>query len=419
MEQHARQQHAHHQHAHLGDRFSRRRRIAITIILGLLTGVGPFTIDMYLPSFPALKQDLSITDAQVQVTLSATTFGFALGQLIIGPLSDRLGRRRPLLAMSSLHVLASIMVAIAPSVEFLTVMRALQGIGAAGGAVVAMAMGRDLFSGRRLIRMMSRLSLISGLAPIVAPILGSWLVSVVNWRGIFWVLAGYGLTVLTLVSLMIVETRPPSERTSKGIKPLLAAYRRVFGDRLFVGVWLVAAFAFGGLFSYVSTSSVLLQQVYGLTAQGFGLVFAICSVGVFTGVQLGSRLAARVGPPRILVVATTVMILAAATLLVLNTTVPGVLPLVPAIFCFTTGFGACMPSAQVLALQRHRTDSGVAASLIGAANMLVGAIVGPVIGSFAMHDAAPMGTAMLVCALLSAGCLWLIVRPLRVQVQFD
>lgn len=407
------------QHVHLGDRFSRRRRIAITLVLGLLTGVGPFTIDMYLPSFPALKQDLSITDAQVQITLSATTFGFAMGQLLIGPLSDRVGRRRPLLAMSSLHVLASIMVAISPNVEFLTVMRALQGIGAAGGAVVALAMARDLFSGRRLMRMMARLSLISGLAPIVAPILGSWLVSVVNWRGIFWVLATYGLTVLTLVSLLIVETRPPSERTSAGIGPLLAAYRRVFGDRTFVGVWLVAAFAFGGLFSYVSTSSVLLQQVYGLSAQGFGVVFAICSVGVFTGVQLGSRLAARIGPARILAVATSVMVLAASALLLLNATVPGVLPLVPAIFCFTTGFGACMPTSQVLALQRHRADSGVAASLIGAGNMLTGAVVGPIIGSFALHDAAPMGIAMLSCALVSTAALWLIVRPLRVQVQFD
>ena len=245
----------------LGDQFSVRRRVATIVTLGLLTGLGPFTIDLYLPTFPALKSDLGITDSQVQVTLSATTIGFALGQLVVGPLSDRVGRRIPLVVAATLHVVSSVLVAVAPDVTFLTVMRALQGIGAAGGAVVSMAMARDLFSGRRLVVMLSRLALINGLAPIIAPLVGSWMVTVMNWRGVFWALASYGTVLLLLIWLLIIETRPLSERTAGGLAPLLAAYRRVLGDRMFVGVWLTSSFAFAGLFSYISTSSLLPQRV--------------------------------------------------------------------------------------------------------------------------------------------------------------
>ncbi|HOA27090.1 MAG TPA: multidrug effflux MFS transporter [Arachnia sp.] len=397
----------------LGSRFSKRRRIAIIVTLGLLTGLGPFTIDLYLPAFPSLKGDLGITDAQVQVTLSATTLGFAIGQLVIGPWSDRIGRRVPLMVASSLHVAASVLVAVAPNVEFLTAMRALQGIGAAGGAVVAMAMARDLFDGRALVKTLARLSLISGLAPILAPILGSWMVTVMSWRGIFWGLALYGAVIIALVLRFTVETRPPAERTRGGIGPLLASYRTVVSDRIFLGALLVASFGFAGLFSYVSTSSVLLQEVYGLSAQGFGAVFATCSVGIFVGIQTGARLALRVGSHWMIACGNALMILAAAGVLAVGILDGPLLALVPCMFAYTLGFGFCAPNNNVLALQRHRTASGVAASLMGSSSMLAGSLVGPIIGSFEMTDATPMGAAMLICAALAGAALWLVLRPHR------
>ena len=397
----------------LGSRFSKRRRIAIIVTLGLLTGLGPFTIDLYLPAFPSLKGDLGITDAQVQVTLSATTLGFAIGQLVIGPWSDRIGRRVPLMVASSLHVAASVLVAVAPNVEFLTAMRALQGIGAAGGAVVAMAMARDLFDGRALVKTLARLSLISGLAPILAPILGSWMVTVMSWRGIFWGLALYGAVIIALVLRFTVETRPPAERTRGGIGPLLASYRTVVSDRIFLGALLVASFGFAGLFSYVSTSSVLLQEVYGLSAQGFGAVFATCSVGIFVGIQTGARLALRVGSHWMIACGNALMILAAADILAVRILDGPLLALVPCMFAYTLGFGFCAPNNNVLALQRHRTASGVAASLMGSSSMLAGSLVGPIIGSFEMTDATPMGAAMLICAALAGAALWLVLRPHR------
>jgi len=397
----------------LGSRFSKRRRIAIIVTLGLLTGLGPFTIDLYLPAFPSLKGDLGITDAQVQVTLSATTLGFAIGQLVIGPWSDRIGRRVPLMVASSLHVAASVLVAVAPNVEFLTAMRALQGIGAAGGAVVAMAMARDLFDGRALVKTLARLSLISGLAPILARILGSWMVTVMSWRGIFWGLALYGAVIIALVLRFTVETRPPAERTRGGIGPLLASYRTVVSDRIFLGALLVASFGFAGLFSYVSTSSVLLQEVYGLSAQGFGAVFATCSVGIFVGIQTGARLALRVGSHWMIACGNALMILAAAGVLAVGILDGPLLALVPCMFAYTLGFGFCAPNNNVLALQRHRTASGVAASLMGSSSMLAGSLVGPIIGSFEMTDATPMGAAMLICAALAGAALWLVLRPHR------
>ena len=349
------------------------------------------------------------------MTLSATTMGFAVGQLVVGPLSDRLGRRIPLVAAAFLHIVSSVLVAIAPNAVFLTTMRVLQGIGAAGGAVVSMAMARDLFSGRQLVVMLSRLALINGLAPIIAPLVGSWMVTVMNWRGVFWALASYGAILLLLILLLIVETRPPGERTAGGLAPLLEAYRRVLGDRVFVGIWLTASCCFAGLFSYISTSSLLLQETFGLRETEFGVVFAICSVGVFVGVQLGSRLSAHLGPQKVLIAGTAGMIVAASLLLGLDAMRSGHIPLIPAMFAYTLTFGACNPAAQVLALQNHRKDSGVAASLMGALNMTLAAVVGPVIGQFELASAAPMAISMLCCAAAAALCLWLIARPRRIE----
>ncbi len=401
-----------------GNLYSRRRRIAIIVTLGMLTALGPFTIDLYLPAFPALKADLGISDAQVQLTLSATTIGFATGQLLVGPLSDRFGRRIPLILCTTLHVAASVLVAISPTVEFLTAMRMLQGVGAAGGAVVAMAMARDLFGGRHLVVMLSRLALISGLAPIIAPIIGSWMVTFMPWRGVFWALAAYGAVVILLVFVMTVETRPPSERTGGGIRPVLRAYRTVVRDRLSLPAILIAAFGFGALFSYVSSSSVLLQEVYGLSPTGFGTVFAICSFGVFLGVQLGSRLAQRWGPQWVLALSTSLMITSGLSVLTVSALDVGYVPLVPALWLLTFGFGLTMPNAQILLLHNHRERSGTAASLFGATMQVTGSSVGPLIGLFPVTSPVPMGTSILICGTCASIVLWFLMRPRSVPNIF-
>ena len=195
-----------------GDAFTSAQRFKYIVILGALAALGPFTIDLYLPAFPNVAEDLNASDAAIQITLTATLVGFALGQLIVGPLADAFGRRRPLLIATGVHVIASLAVAFAPTIELVTIGRVFQGIGAAGSGVVAMAIVRDLFAGQRLIRMLSRLALVWGLAPVLAPVIGSQLLRIVDWRGIFIVLAGFGLAMVIVAAFFMIETLPAERR---------------------------------------------------------------------------------------------------------------------------------------------------------------------------------------------------------------
>ncbi len=400
---------------HPGDALSPSRRFTTLLVLGLLAGLGPFTIDLYLPAFPAVKDEFATTDAVVQLTLSATTIGFALGQLIVGPLSDRIGRRRPLLIATSVHVIASVGVALAPDVTTLMLLRVLQGFGAAAGTVVAMAMVRDLFSGSRLVTALSRLALVIGIAPIAAPVIGSWLLGVLDWRGLFWVLAAYAVLVIALQLLFLRETLPPHLRHEPGHTTLRQRYRAVLGDRVFVGVAIIGASIFGGMFAYLSTSSLLLQEVHGFTPGEFGLIFALCSVAVLIGTQTAGRAANRWGAQWVLAVSTALLIVGASGIIVLDVAGLGIVGLVPPLALFAFAFGLSMPCVQSLALANHGQEAGTAASLLGALNMSIAGLVSPVVGLFRIENAIPMGVVMLICGVLATCSLWLVVRPRQVQ----
>ncbi|MCR8670379.1 multidrug effflux MFS transporter [Agrococcus sp. HG114] len=397
-----------------GDGLSRGRRFSTLLVLGLLAGLGPFTIDLYLPAFPAVKDAFATTDAVVQLTLSATTLGFALGQLVMGPLSDRVGRRRPLLVATGVHVAASVGVALAPDIGTLLLLRIVQGFGAAAGTAVAIAMVRDLFGGRRLTTALSRLALVIGIAPIAAPVIGSWLLAVLDWRGLFWVLAGYAVAVIGLQLVFLRETLPPHLRRGGGPATLARQYRAVLSDRVFVGVAIIGASVFGGMFAYLSTSSLLLQEVYGFTPGQFALVFAICSVAVLVGTQSAAAAANRWGAQWVLAASTAVLVVAAALIVVLDVAGLGVAGLVPPLALYAFAFGLSMPCVQTLALQSHSREAGTAASLLGALNMSIAGLVSPLVGLFRVESAVPMGAIMLACGALAATSLWLVVRPRRV-----
>lgn len=389
---------------------TRARQIVTLVTLGLLTGLGPFTIDLYLPAFPQLRDEFGVSDGQVQLTLAATTLGFAIGQLVVGPLSDRFGRRVPLLVANSIHVLASLGVAAAPDIEILSLLRILQGLGAAGGAVVAMAMVRDLFSGDRLIVALSRLMLVQGAAPVVAPVLGSVLLSVIEWRGMFIALAGYGILMIVLQAVVLRETHP-SGRGLGTSEPFLARYRRVLSDRVYVGILLLAFATWGGLFSYLASASLVLQGVYGFSELQFGAVFAVCAIGVVTGAQVSPRISTRYGPPVTLMIGTAYLMVMGIVLLTVALLNAPVAVVVVALFLYEFGVGLVNPAIQAIGLGRHGRDAGTAASLIGATGMLGAALVGPVIGMFPVTSAIPMSTAVAISAVLGLIVLWTIVRP--------
>lgn len=394
-----------------GDALHPRARVTVVVILGLLVALGPFTTDLYLPAFPAVQAAFATTDVAIQLTLSATIAGFALGQLIVGPLSDRFGRRVPLLVATSVHVLACLGAAVAPDVGVLAALRLLQGIGAAGGGVVAAAMVRDLFHGHRLVRMLANMGLVVGLAPILAPLIGSQLLAVLDWRGLFVCLALYGAAALTLASVGIGETRSPSVREDGARTTARARYGAVLRDRVFVGAAIIGGMQGAGLFAYLAVSPFLLQDGYGLSPQQYGLVFATNSVGIIVGAQTAARVMRRIGPQWILVVTISAQLLSAVALLTtMLYPAPLVAVLVP-LAVFMTACGFTFPSVQVLGLLHHGNEAGTAASLLGVANFGLAATVPAVVGVLGSAAASSVGIIATFGALCAGTALLLLVRP--------
>ncbi|MGV8884549.1 MAG: multidrug effflux MFS transporter [Microbacteriaceae bacterium] len=395
---------------HPGDSLTPRQKLVYVLVLGALTALGPFTIDLYLPAFPILERDLGVASSAIQLTLTATTLGFALGQLFVGPWSDKVGRRLPLIVATSVHIIASFGVALAPDITWVAVFRLLQGVGAAGGSVVAMAMVRDLFGGLPLVRMLSRLALVSGLAPIIAPLIGSQLLLVIDWRGIFWFLTAYGVLAITAGIVFLVETLPSARRGDRGHSTIRERYAALFSDRVFVGVTIIAGMTFSGLFAYLSASPFLFQDFFGLNAQQYGLLFAVNSLGVVLGVQTSSRLAKYVGPQWILLFAITGMLVSALAIVAVNVAGGGLVGVLVPLWFFILSCGFAFPCQQVLALAGHGGEAATAASLMGAVNFGLAGLISPLVGLLGIHVTV-MGGVMACTSVVSLFSMWLLVRP--------
>lgn len=398
---------------HPGDALSRSSRVLYIVVLGALVGLGPFTIDLYLPAFPLVADELRAPEAAIQLTLTATMIGFGLGQLVVGPWSDTIGRRLPLILATTVHVGASLGVAFAPDITGVLLFRVLQGIGAAGGGVVAMATVRDLFGGQPLVRMLSRLALVTSLAPILAPVIGSQLLVLFDWRGLFVALAGYGVVVVVLAATLIAETLPPERRRVRGHSTTAQRYRAVLSDRVFIGVALIAGLLFSGLFAYLSASSFLFQDLYGFSAQQYGILFAVNSIGLAVSSQVASRLMRRFAPPRILAVSLPLMAIAGFTAAAAAALDLGLGPIVAGTFVFLSCAGLSFPCIQVTALAPHGSEAGTAAALLGAINFGLASLSAPIVGVFGTETAIPMGLGMGILLTVSTALLWIVVRPLR------
>ncbi|KQM82701.1 multidrug effflux MFS transporter [Agromyces sp. Leaf222] len=406
--------------AHPGDLLSRRQRLVYVLVLGALTALGPFTIDLYLPAFPVLQDELGVSAAAVQLTLTGTMVGFGLGQLIVGPWSDKVGRRLPLILATMLHIAASVGAAFAPDIVWLSAFRLLQGFGAAAGGVVAMAMVRDLFGGKPLVRMLSRLALVNGLAPVLAPVIGSQLLNVMDWRGIFVVLAIYGVVVVLAVAFLIIETLPESRRHVAGHSSLRDRYAALFRDRVYLGAAIIGGMTFTGLFGYLSTSSFLFQEVYAFTAQQYGILFAVNSVGVIIGVQTSSRLMrGRVAPQWILAITTIVHLAMAVAIMVLDSSGAGFWGTAIPLWIYILACGFSFPAVQVLALAHHGAEAGTAASLLGALNFGLAGLISPLIGLMGVGSAVPMAIVQIGAAAVAIAALWFLVRPKTVPPLSD
>jgi DHA1 family bicyclomycin/chloramphenicol resistance-like MFS transporter len=389
------------------------------LVLGGFVAIGPLTIDMYLPALPTITRELETTSSAVQLTLTGTLVGLALGQLVLGPVSDALGRKRPLLAGTALHVLASLLVVIAPNLAVLGALRVLQGVGTAAGAVIAIAIVRDLYDGRAAATMLSRLFLVLGAAPVLAPTIGGELLRVTSWRGIFAVLAVYGVLMIVVGARVLPETLPPERRQSSGVRGTLRGYRDLFHDRAYVGLVLVAGLTMAGLFSYVSGSAFVYQGEFGLDEQQFGLLFGAGAAWLIAATQLNPLLLRRWSPQQLLVAGTVAGAVAGAALVLLAATSTGGLWAVAgSLWAVLFACGLALPNAPALALSRHGEAAGTAAALLGAIQFGVGAVVSPVVGLLG-NDAVAIGAVVVTALVLAIAVLVVVVRPWELPVLDD
>ncbi|MER6851083.1 multidrug effflux MFS transporter [Streptomyces flaveolus] len=396
-------------------RAHRRTGLLVTLVLGGLTATPPLAMDMYLPSLPEVTESLHAPAATVQLTLTACLAGMALGQLVVGPMSDKWGRRRPLLTGLAVYVVATALCALAPTVELLVACRLAQGLAGAAAIVIARAVVRDLYDGVAMARFFSTLMLISGVAPVVAPLIGGQILRVTNWRGVFVLLTVVGVLLGGVVWAKLPETLPEAERHAGGVGDTLRSMRGLLADRAFTGYMLAGGFAFASLFAYVSASPFVVQEIYGASPQTFSLLFGLNSIGLVVVGQInGKVLVGRVGLDRVLGIGLVVVVAAATALLLMTLGVfgeVGLAPVAAALFVLMSAMGVSLPNTQALALMRVKQSAGSASALLGTSSFLIGAIASPLVGIAGKDTALPMAIVQLVAALVALAFFLGMCRP--------
>lgn len=396
-----------------------RRRswpLPLLLVLAGLSAFAPLVTDLYLPALPRLGRDLGVSPSSVEVTLTTCVIGIALGQLLVGPLSDAAGRRRPLMAGLVLFVASSLGCAAAPSISVLDFLRLLQGISGATGIVIARAMVRDMYSGVDAARLYATLGAIIPLAPILAPSIGGAILLVTSWRGIFVVQAGIGLALLAASVWLTHETLAPADRQSGTVRGALATYGDLMRSPRYSRVVAAGSLGFAGFFAYISASSFVYQSVLGFSAQAFGLLFAVNGLGLLLTNVANARLVRTVPPERLLraglrTIATSGMLTAISAIAGL-----GAWALLPLMFVTVCSVGLIMSNSITLAMALESHRAGSAAALFGAAQFVVGAAVAPIVG-VAGASAVPMGIVMAVSGVTAAAIGSTIHTPSVVQAD--
>lgn len=380
---------------------ARPRRALLVVLLGLMTAVGPLSLDMYLPAFPVIADDLGVDDARVQLSLTTCLVGLALGQVIFGPLSDRWGRRRPAIAGMGAYALVSLTLALAPNAEMLAGLRFVQGLAGGVGVVVARAIVRDLYDGVAAAKFFSRLTLIFGVAPIAAPGLGSVVLGLTSWHGIFVALGVIALLLTLLVVTKLPETLPAARRSPGGLRELRHTARELLGDRVFVAYTLAQGLSFAALFAYISGSSFVLQDGYDISPGLFSVLFGVNACGLIALSQANGWLLDRFAP-RTLLVATLVAQAAAGAAVLVSAWAGVLIALTAGLFALVATIGMVTPNATALALDRYPQRAGTAAALLGGLQSVIAAGVAPLVGAFGEPGrGVPMGIVILAASTLA------------------
>ncbi len=388
------------------------RGLRLFLILGAVSALGPASMDIYLPGLPTLTRELGTTESSAQLTVSLFLVGLGLGQLVAGPLSDVRGRRAPLLASLAVYIAASAACAVAPDIGVLVAARFLQGATAAAGVAIGRAVVRDLFAGTSAARYLSRLVLIYGLAPMLAPLVGSQILRFTSWRGVFVVLAVAGGALLALTAAVLPETLPPERRRPSSVRATALSLGGLMQHRRFVGYALALGFGTAAIAAYVSGAPFVVQDHFGESAQLFGLLFALNASAMVAGSQVNAQLLGRIEPRRLLTVAVGAMIATALVLVVVSLGELGLVPFAAGLVALMATWGFIPANAIALAGADHPDVAGSASALLGLAQYGIAAIAAPIVGVGGASPA-PMAFVILVLAVLAAVSALGIARPVR------
>ena len=382
---------------------SRSQRIGrlLPTLLLVLTVFGPISMDLYLPALPALTVELDAATSMAQLTVTACLIGLALGQLVAGPLSDRVGRSVPLYAGVIAYVAASLLCAVSPTVETLILARLVQGMAGGVGIVIAQAAGRDLYSGGALIRYYGRLTVLAGLAAIIGPLVGGQLATVTDWRGMFVFLAVIGAVILAAIVLIYRETLPAQLRTSGGFVQTGRDFRTLLADRRFTGVVLVQGFVYAALFAYLAGATYVLQGIYGLTPQQYALAFGLNSAGFMVFGYLAGRTSERWSVTGTLRVGLAMVAFGAFGILAAGLVTLPVLAVIVSLLVMVSGVAVTTPPATTLALADYPQIAGTASSLLGMARFAFGGVSAPFVGITGAASMLPFGVVAVVALALA------------------
>lgn len=385
--------------------------LRLTLILGALSAFTPLAVDMYLPGLPSLEKALSTDAGKVQLTLSLFFLGLAIGQLFYGPLSDRFGRRLPLLIGNLLYVGASIACALAANIEILIIARFLQAFGSCAGLVIARAMVRDLFEPKEGARVMSLLMLVMGVAPILAPLLGGYVLVWFDWHAIFWFLAAFGLLTMLVARLGLPETRRAEHIRRLTIGSALRDYASLLSQRRYMGYTLAASLGMAGMFAYIAGSPFIFINLFRVPAEYYGWIFGINAVGIIGMSQVNRALLRRFSLDEVLVVG--VIMLAASGLLLLASaafSIGGLFGLWLPLFVYIASLGAVLPNAAASAMAGEAHRAGTAAALMGTLQFAAGAIASGMVGALHSETALPMAAIVCLSGIASVAARFILVR---------
>jgi DHA1 family bicyclomycin/chloramphenicol resistance-like MFS transporter len=376
--------------------------LRIAVVLGLLSAIGPFAIDMYLPALPSIGADLRASSAAVQMSLLIFFLSMGLGQIIVGPISDMVGRKPPLYFGLALFMVGGIGSALAPSIGWLIAFRFVQGLGACAGMAVPRAVVRDMHTGAEATKLMSMLMLVFSVSPILAPLTGSFIIEAFGWRGVFWAVTGAAVLATVLLATSLKETRPAEARIGSSLGTALAGYRFLLGNRKFLGLTAIGGFAISSFFVYLSTSSFVLIDHYGLTPQVYSVFFSINAVSFFAMSQLTGMLSARFGLRRVVRVAVTGFATTMVALFAVMASGLDSLEVLAALLFVGYGFvGLVIPTTSVLAMDDHGEIAGTASALMGTLQFAIGAVAMGVAGVFFDGTPLPMVAGIALCAVIT------------------